>query len=169
MLKKIALATFAVLAIGLPARADSGKTKIDHANQPASGGQVPAAASVQSFTSGQFGSYSVNEVIARNATIQPGGHADFPVHGRLSDASQVSISILAIDQDLSQVRLTPFFAVPGDYFYSAVDEIRGSNFKYYSQGGAQVACYGEYLIVRVYNDSSSPLYITQLNVHAVNK
>jgi hypothetical protein len=168
MIKNIALSmTLAMLTLGVTS-AQSGKSKIDNSSQPKPAGEASSAlATTQSFT-GQFGSYSVNQVLTKNVSV--GGHYchDFPVNAKFTDASQVSISILSYDSDLSNIRIIPFFAIPGDYYYSAVDEIFGSNFKYFNQGGGTVPVYGEYLLVRVCNDNSWSVNITQLNVHAVN-
>src|SRR3981189_3235374 len=100
MFKKIAFSMmFSMFALAVCANAQS-RTKINTNNQPNANNGAPAVQSFMVNPSSSPALGSVNQVLTRDSTVSGNSCSDFFLYGRLTNAAQVYISILAIDQDL---------------------------------------------------------------------
>ena len=113
------------------------------------------------------GAFSSGELVAQGFTVNGNSCMDFDSVQDLTGADHVTISIFALNANISATQIIPLFGVPNSpYLGPGADLIDGRNFVYSDGGGATVSVGGSDLSIRVCNSSRTAIRYDQLTAYA---
>lgn len=156
----------AVMALGVTLRAeDVDSPKKKEAAQGSRTGIKPKMLSPLTVNS-----TSIAEVVAQNVTIAAGTSQKFFAQSDFTGADKVSIGVFTTsDQNLSLTGYEVWWAQSSYPYYVTADYIDGKLFHFSNTGGAQVATFGNQLLIIVDNNGTAPVTIAQITAYAVAK
>jgi hypothetical protein len=162
-LMRYGAAALAVLALGVILRAeDADSPKKKEAAQGSKAGIKPKMISPLTINS-----TPIAEVVAQNVTIPAMTSQKFFAQSDFTGADKVAIAVYTTtDQNLGMTGYEVWWAGSGYPFYVTADYIDGKLFHFANTGGAQVAAYGNQLLIVVDNNGTAPVTIAQITVYA---
>jgi hypothetical protein len=161
-MNRILVAT-ALLALLAPA--GSAQTVADDASdaeKPAKGVSLKAQARVKA---GPRGSYSYGDwEVWRDITIAPGQSVNLDSDMSFYSADTARVSIRSRNSDLPNLLMNAYWAVPQALYWSVADVVRGESLAYTNVGGAVFNTYGNQFRLRLTNNGTATMYLTQVVV-----
>lgn len=110
-----------------------------------------------------------DDLIAADFAVAANTCFTFPVVTDVTGAERVAITILALNQNLQDTAIVPFFGVRSARFMSAAQPIRATDFLYVDGGGATIPVLGPLLRLRVCNNADRAITYTHVTAYAVRQ
>jgi hypothetical protein len=113
----------------------------------------------------------VSEVVAAGFFVEANSCAEYDSSLNFLGADTVGIAILALNADIRQTRVIPFFGVEGAAYMVASGKIlQGDTFYPFMDGGSgTVPVLGGQMRLRICNDSPDTIKYTQLTAYASHR
>jgi hypothetical protein len=102
----------------------------------------------------------------RNVTIAPGESVNLDSDINFSSADAARVSMRSHNDDLPDIRMNAYWAVPQAEFFNVAEVVTGATFPYSNTGGASFRAYGNRFRLRLTNTGSSTIYLIQVVVFA---
>jgi len=163
----VLLLGLALLGSGAPLCAQAAKES-QGAMLKNSGEVSPLEGSVKPrYSAGTGGS----EVLAQNFVVAGKSCVRFDSSLDFMGADTVGIAILALNADIRQTRVIPFFGVDGaPYMVASGKVLQGSGFYSFNDSGSGIVpVIGNQMFVRVCNDFTDAIRYTQLTVYVSHR
>lgn len=101
-----------------------------------------------------------------DVTIPAGASVNLDSRTDYSTVDTVRATIRSAGPDLNNVVVAAYWAIPQAPFYGIADVVAGTTFPFLNAGGATFNTYGSQFRLRVTNNGSNPISLTQVLIFA---